>query len=121
MKAKATALIPFVPSGRDFDKALAFFAEIGFEEMWKNPDIAGLRFGEASFLLQKYDSKAWAENQMIVLEVDDLDGYWAEVDALDLPSRYPGVRTKEPTDFPWGREVNLIDPAGVFWHVRKAR
>jgi hypothetical protein len=30
------------------------------------------------------------------------------------------VRTKRPTDFPWGREVHIIDPAGVCWHVRQA-
>ena len=121
MKARATALIPFVPSGTDFNVALAFFADLGFETTFKNDDLAGLRFDRAEFLLQNYHLQAWAENQMIVLEVDDLDAYWAEIDALDLPAKYPGVRTKEPTDFPWGREVNIIDPAGVCWHIRKAR
>jgi hypothetical protein len=121
MKARATALVPFAPSGPDFERALAFFAELGFETTWKNNDIAGLSFGGARFLLQNYDAQAWAENQMIVVEVDDLDLYWAEIDALDLPAKYPGVRTKEPTDFPWGREVHVIDPAGVCWHFRKAQ
>jgi hypothetical protein len=30
MKARATALIPFVPSGPNFDLALAFFGDLGF-------------------------------------------------------------------------------------------
>jgi hypothetical protein len=120
MKARATALIPFVPSGPDFDVALAFFADLGFETAWQNGDIAGLRFGGAYFLLQNIHVQVWQENQMHVVEVDDLEIYWSEIDALDLPAKYPGVRTKEPTDYPWGREVHLIDPAGVCWHFRKA-
>lgn len=36
-------------------------------------------------------------------------------------TRFAGARLKEPTDFPWGREVNIIDPAGVCWHVRQAQ
>lgn len=117
----AFRLIPFVPSGPDFDKALSFFNELGFETQWKEEGLAGLKFGGAAFLLQNYDSKAWAENQMLVLEVDDLDAYWAKIDALGLPAKFAGVKTKKPTDFPWGREVNIIDPAGVCWHIRQAK
>ncbi len=120
MRSHATALIPFVPSGPDFDLALAFFAELGFAAVWRNADIAGLRFGGAYFMLQNVNVQVWQENQMLTLEVDDLDLYWCEVDALELPSRYSGVRTRPPTDFPWGREVHIIDPAGVCWHIRQA-
>jgi hypothetical protein len=42
MKSQATALYPFVPSGPNFDIALAFFAALGFTT------LAGLRFGGAS-------------------------------------------------------------------------
>src|SRR5437867_6257691 len=34
-----------------------------------------------------------------------------------LDRTYPGVRLTGPTDHPWGREVNLIDLAGVCWHI----
>ena len=62
----------------------------------------------------------WQKNQMLTLEVDDLDAYWNEIAGKGLETRFAGVRLKEPTDFPWGREVNIIDPAGVCWHVRQA-
>lgn len=120
MQARATALIPFVPSGADFELALAFFCELGFAIAWRNSDIAGLRFGRATFILQNANVPVWQENQMLALDVDDLELYWREVDALDLPSRYEGVRTRPPTDFPWGREIHIIDPAGVCWHIRQA-
>jgi hypothetical protein len=51
MKVRAMALYPFVPSGPDFAGALRFFQELGFERIWENSGYAGLRFGEAYFLL----------------------------------------------------------------------
>jgi predicted enzyme related to lactoylglutathione lyase len=119
MNAHAARLYPFVPSGPDFSRALEFFTAIGFTTQWQNSGLAGLRFGDAYFLLQEIDMPEWQKNQMIVLEVDDLDRYWSELSALDLENGFPGVKLRPPTDFPWGREVHFIDPAGVCWHVRQ--
>ena len=120
MKTVATTLYPFVPSGPDFQLALEFFAEIGFDRQWFHPGVSGLRFGGAYFILQEANVREWQENQMITFEVADLDGYWAELEPKQLPDRFAGVRIKPPTDFPWGREMHLIDPAGVCWHIRQA-
>jgi hypothetical protein len=120
MPTKVTALYPFVPSGPDFRLALAFFAELGFETAWEHDGYAGLRWGGAYFILQDANVPEWQSNQMVVIEVDDLDSCWAGLDAKDLPARFPGAKLKPPTDFPWGREVHIIDPGGVCWHVRQA-
>ena len=120
MKAQGKALFPFVPSGPNFAASITFFNELGFDTLWQNGGLAGLRFGKAYFLLQDIDVPEWQKNQMITIEVDDLDLYWSEVDAKNLPSRFAGVRTRPPTDFAWGREVHIIDPGGVCWHVRQA-
>jgi predicted enzyme related to lactoylglutathione lyase len=82
--------------------------------------LAGLRWGGAYFLPQDIDIPEWQKNQMITFEVDDLDAYWTEIDPKDLAGRFPGVKLRPPTDFPWGREVHIIDPGGVCWHVRQA-
>jgi hypothetical protein len=92
MKAQATALYPFVPSGPDFSGALAFFAELGFATLWRHDGLAGLRFGGASFMLQEIDVPEWQKNQMLTLEVDDLDGYWGEIAEKNLAGRFAGVR-----------------------------
>jgi predicted enzyme related to lactoylglutathione lyase len=110
-----------VPSGADFAAALSFFGEIGFETVWKGDGLAGLRFADAYFMLQDIEVPEWQKNQMITFEVDDLDTYWSEIEAKDLGSNFVGVRLRPPTDFAWGREVHIIDPAGVCWHVRQAR
>jgi hypothetical protein len=121
MKAQGKRLYPFVPSGPSFAAALAFLNELGFATSWQQPGIAGLRFGEAYFLLQDIDVPEWQKNQMIAFEVDDLDLYWSEIEAKDLARRFPGARLKPPTDFAWGREIHIIDPGGVCWHVRQAQ
>ena len=121
MKSHATSLYPFVPSGPDFERSLSFFAEIGFDTIWKSDRLAGLRFGAAYFLLQDIDVPDWQKNQMITFEVDDLEAYWSEVAGKDIGARFAGVSLRPPTDFTWGREIHIIDPAGVCWHVRQAR
>ena len=120
MKSQAITLYPFVPSGPNFETALEFFAELGFKSLWQEEGLAGLRFGDAYFILQKIDVPEWQKNQMITFEVDDLDVYWSEVDAKELPLRFSGVKMRSPTEFPWGREIHIIDPGGVCWHVRQS-
>ena len=120
MKTEATTLYPFVPSGPDFELALRFFAAIGFREQWRQDGLAGLRFGGAYFVLQQIDVPEWQGNQMLTFEVDDLQAYWSELRPVDLASSFAGVKLREPTDYPWGREIHIIDPAGVCWHVRQA-
>ncbi|HEY8669177.1 MAG TPA: hypothetical protein VIL86_21185 [Tepidisphaeraceae bacterium] len=120
MIARAIRLYPFVPSGPQFERSIEFFNAIGFETAWQHDGLAGLRFGGAYFMLQKIDVPEWQSNQMITFEVEDLEEYWREIEALDLPSKFPGAKLRPPTDFPWGREIHLIDIGGVCWHVRQA-
>src|ERR1043166_6396974 len=99
MKTKATNLYPFVPSGPDFQKSLAFFAALGFEKEWEQDGLAALRFGHAYFLLQDIDVPEWQSNQMITFEVTDLDGYWLELQSKHLET-FSGVKLRQPTEFP---------------------
>ncbi len=119
MNTQATTLYPFVPSGPNFERSLEFFAALGFQQVWRHEGLAGLRFGGAYFLLQDIDVPEWQTNQMINFEVSDLDAYWAELQPEALAAQFDGVRFRPPTDFPWGREIHIIDPGGVCWHVRQ--
>ena len=120
MTTHATTLYPFVPSGPDFRQSLDFFAALGFDKVWQQDGLAGLRFGGAYFLLQDINVPEWQSNQMITFEVADLDAYWTELQSKDLPASFSGVKLRPPTEFPWGREVHIIDPGGVCWHVRQS-
>jgi len=120
MTPRGTALYPFVPSGAQFAQSVAFFQELGFAKVWESAGLAGLRFGAAYFILQDIDVPEWQSNQMITFEVDDLDGYWNEISARALADRFT-IKLKPPTDYAWGREIHIIDPGGVCWHVRQAK
>jgi hypothetical protein len=118
--SKLLGLLPFVPSGRDFDRSRTLFRELGFSELWSAHGYVGLQCGAARFILQALDEPAFAANLMIRVDVDDLDAWWQEVSAKDLPRQFSGFRINPPADFPWGREVHFIDLAGVCWHVGPA-
>ncbi|MCX8212357.1 MAG: hypothetical protein ACI974_001585 [Paraglaciecola sp.] len=114
--ANTSHLRPFV-AAKDFAVSRAFYSDLGATERWASNDMVLLELGDSLFYLQDAYVKAWAENTMLFLMVPDLDLCWQELQALDLVNRYPGVRWKKPTDYPWGlREIHLIDPAGVLWH-----
>ena len=121
MTTQGKRLYPFVPSGPNFQESLKFFHELGFVKLWENENdgLAALRFGEAQFLLSNIDIQEWQSNQIIVYEVDDLEAYYLELQAKDIPTKFPGRKIGPPTDYPWGREVQFIDPGGVCWHVRQ--
>ena len=114
---RALSLLPFVPSGKEYDASRRLFAELGFEETWENDGYAGFRNGDAQFILQKFDDRTFAENFMVRLNVRDLDAWWEAVSRKHLEKTYPAFRINPPADFPWGREVNFTDLAGVCWHV----
>ena len=114
---RALSLLPFVPSGSDYEASRRLFVDLGFEEVWENNGYAGFRNGNAQFILQKFDDEKFASNFMIRLNVANLDYWWAAVSRLELEMKYSGFRINPPADFPWGREVNFIDLAGVCWHV----
>jgi len=111
------SLAPFVPGGRAYESSRRLFVALGFTEMWESAGYAGFRNGEAEFILQRFDDPAFASNFMVRIVVNDLDAWWNEISAKRLDEAFPGFRINPPAEFPWGREVNFIDLAGVCWHV----
>jgi hypothetical protein len=116
---KFISLQPFVPSGSNFEGSKKLFQELGFTVRWDAGDYIGFENGECKFILQKYDNKEFAENFMISVGISNADEFWKEVNDKQLVQKY-GIRLNNPTDQPYGREVNIIDLAGVCWHFVQA-
>ena len=114
---RALSLLPFIPSGKDYDASRRLFRDLGFDETWENGGYARFRNGDAQFILQRFDDETFAGNLMVKIVVPDLDSWWQAVSRKQMERTYPRFRIKPPTDFPWGREVHFIDLAGVCWHV----
>lgn len=112
---KFLSIEPFVPSGSDFEGAKQLFQELGFRINWDAGDYIGFENNGCRFILQKYNNKAFAENLMINVKIDNAAEFWKAVTEKRLTERF-GVRVGPPTEQPYGKEVNLIDMAGVCWH-----
>ena len=110
------SLSAFIPSGKEFNKSKELFLEIGFSIVWEADDYVSFRKDNCGFILQRYDDKHFAENLMMNLTVNDLDAFWEELKQKELDKKFP-IKLIKPTEFPWGREINLIDIAGVCWHI----
>jgi hypothetical protein len=109
-------LEPFIPSGADHALSKKFFAELGFQVNWQTDELCELQLGGVKLLLQNYHNKEMQDNLMMHVLVDDLDEFWTNLGESGVVDRYEAVSAREPTVFPCGREVHLIDPAGVCWH-----
>jgi len=115
MKHSALSMRPFI-GAKNFEVSRRFYRDLGFEETVLAPNFSVFKINQLAFYLQDYYVKDWIDNSMIFLEVDDVDRYWQELQALNLPEKYEGVRlTPIKTDY-WGRECFLHDPSGILWH-----
>ena len=112
---KFLSLEPFVPSGSNFEGAKQLFGELGFSIKWDAGDYVGFEKDGCKFILQKYDNLHFAQNLMISVKVDNADEFWRSVIEKRLPERF-GIKIGKPKIQPYGKEVNLIDIAGVCWH-----
>jgi hypothetical protein len=54
----ALSLLPFVPSGKEYDASRQLFKALGFEEVWEHDGCAGFRNGAAQLTRKTCGSKA---------------------------------------------------------------
>lgn len=119
MNFKTKAIRTFL-GAENFNYSRSFYQSIGFEEKVIDAKMSYFKVAEdVGFYLQDYYVKAWVENSMVFLEVEDVDHCFEEMKAKDLQSKFPEVRMSQIKDEDWGREFHLIDPAGVLWHFAK--
>jgi hypothetical protein len=108
---EAKAFVPAV----DFELSKRFYQDLGFEIPWSSDDLAYVRHGNASFLLQ--NSKVPPDNFMMHLLVEDVEAWWSHVQAVDLAAKY-GVDVEPPADRSWGiRDFVVVDPSYVLWRI----
>ena len=87
----------FVPA-RDFALSKQFYQDLGFVLAWSSDDLAYLRHGNSTFLLQTFYNKTHADNFMMHLLVQDVDARWRHVQAQGLVAKYgfDGRATSRP-------------------------
>lgn len=112
---KLLSIEAFVPSGSNFEGSKQFFQELGFRINWEVDGYVGFQWDECRFVLQRFDNVAFAQNFMLSVKVSDVEEFRNEVLEKKLPEKY-GIRIGQISQQPYGKEVNIIDIAGVCWH-----
>lgn len=116
MNLAAVEIKAFLPA-LDFERSKAFYGALGFEIPWSSDDMAYVRHGDTSFLLQAFDEPAFAKNYQMHMLVENVDDWHAHVLAAGVAERF-GVAVGEPQDQPWAmRDFTLFDPSGVLWRI----
>ncbi|MGH6609444.1 MAG: VOC family protein [Burkholderiaceae bacterium] len=116
MNLTAIEVKAFVPA-LDLQVSKQFYLALGFEVPWESDDLAYVRHGECSFLLQAFDDAVFVQNYQMHLLVEAVDDWHAHVLACRVRERF-GVRIGEPQNQSWAmRDFTLFDPSGVVWRV----
>lgn len=116
MNLAAVEIKAFVPAA-DFALSKEFYVALGFEIPWSSEDLAYVRHGETSFLLQAFNEPEFIKNFQMHLLVENVDDWHAQVLSSGVVSRF-GVKVGEPQDQPWAmRDFTLFDPSGVLWRL----
>jgi hypothetical protein len=105
----------FIPSGKDFEASSKLFQDLGFELKWSQHGYAGFEANGCSFILQQYDAPEFAQNLMLSVRVSDINEFKEELERKELQKKYP-IKIGQITQQPYGKELNVIDLAGVCWH-----
>jgi hypothetical protein len=87
----------YVPA-KDFTLSKQFYQDLGFEVVWSSDDLAYVRKGRSSFLLQRFYNKEHADNFMMHLLVEDVEAWWGHGSAGYAKSY--DLRTAEAKDYP---------------------
>ena len=112
---KFLSLQPFVPSGSNFEASKQLFLELGFNIRWDDGDYVGFENNDCRFILQKFENREFAENFMLTVGISNADEFREQVIEKQLPEKF-GIRIGKVSEMSYGREVNIIDIAGVCWH-----
>jgi hypothetical protein len=116
MNLRAIEAKAFVPA-QDYALSRAFYRDLGFTEDWATDELAYFHRDGAAFLLQNFHVAGHTANFQMSLLVEDVDAWWASIEASALIDRYL-VRAEPPADRPWGmRDFVLFDPSGVLWRI----
>jgi hypothetical protein len=115
MENKAISIRPFI-GAKNFELSRSFYRDLGFQESILSPAMSLFKTGQMGFYLQDAYVRDWIDNTMVFLEVEDVGRYWNELLALDLTTKYNGVKLVPVREYDWGRECFMHDPSGILWH-----
>lgn len=112
MPLSITNLKPYVPA-RDFELSKRFYVALGFtmSEGWDG--TADFALNGYAFRLQNYYVRAWANNFMFVIDIEDVDAWHQRALELLDSNAFPNMRVKAPEPVDDSLVLHVWDPTGV--------
>ena len=105
-------LVVYVPA-EDFEQSKRFYAALGFTltEGWG--ETMDCRLGRATFRLQNYYVKEWAENFMMKFEVDDVQAWYNHTKKVIADGDFGSAKCEEIEIIADTKILHVVDPCGV--------
>ena len=105
-------LLIYVPA-KDFEMSKLFYAALGFEmtEGWGG--TLDCRLGGASFRLQNYYVRDWADNFMMRFGVEDVHAWYEHAKKVVAEGDFGNARVSEPEMAGDTPILHVHDPSGV--------
>jgi len=116
MEHTVKSIRPFL-GAENFELSRRFYQDWGFGETVLSPDLSVFKLNQLAFYLQRAYVKDWVDNTMLFLEVENVEHYYQQLSAMELASKYEGVRLTAVRIEDWGKECFLHDPSGILWHI----
>lgn len=117
MNLNASDLRPFIPA-KDFALSRSFYQALGWKEAWADDTMVLLELDDCRFYLQAYYVKDWADNCMLHISVQDAQAWHSHVAQVLASGQFPGARVAPPKAEPYGATVTYVwDPSGVLLHL----
>jgi hypothetical protein len=112
MSLSLTMLKFYVPA-KNFELSKRFYAALGFTMSPGWGGTADFELGGHQFRLQDYYVKDWAENCMMLLDIDDAQAWHTHAQRVVSSGDFPGARVKPPETIDDSLVFHVWDPSGV--------
>jgi hypothetical protein len=98
---------------KDFETSKRFYQALGFKmsEGWGG--TADFELNGCSFRLQDYYVKAWAENFMVKIGVDDIKAWHQRASEIADSGEFGKIGVKPPEAVETFLVLHVVDPSGV--------
>ena len=102
----------YVPA-KDFELSKRFYTALGFRMSPGWGGTADFEMDGRRFRLQDYYVEQWANNFMVVIDVDDAGAWHEHVRRVAGAGQFPNVRIKPPEKVDHSLVLHVHDPSGV--------
>lgn len=98
---------------KDFELSKRFYSALGFTMSPGWGGTADFELGGHQFRLQDYYVKDWADNCMILLDVEDVEAWHRHAEQAIGSGAFSGARIKPPEPVDGSLVFHVWDPSGV--------